>query len=139
MAAGACALRCPSPNTRRALLAALAAAQEVEADLRLPAISIGISGGTALVGNIGTEALKRFSVVGPLVNQALLLERLNRLLDTTILVPKFAIADVADDFQLEYRERFLRCPPLLETSVSWLDAPLRRTLLSSTAIPLPHM
>jgi class 3 adenylate cyclase len=63
--------------------------------------SVGMATGSALVGNIGSVANKRFCTVGPVFNRAMILERLCKGLGVTTLLTRQACRAIEQ--QLYYR------------------------------------
>ena len=62
-------------------------------------LTIGIATGEAHFGNFGTCTVKRFSIIGPVYNQAYLLERMCKVYDVSSLVtPSTASAAAAEIF-----------------------------------------
>ena len=80
---------------KRAAMVALTVLREAAKDSRLPHVTCGMSSGLAHVGNMGTEEMRRFCIVGPVVPQAMLLERMTKLYpDTSVLFPAVMISEI---------------------------------------------
>jgi class 3 adenylate cyclase len=85
----------PTPNTDHAYTATLAALGILhEVALRNQTkphaaplnIGIGIATGDAIIGNIGSDDFKDFTLIGPSVNLAARLEETNKSLDTSLII-----------------------------------------------------
>ncbi|QEM66956.1 adenylate/guanylate cyclase domain-containing protein [Geobacter sp. FeAm09] len=90
-------------NACRAALAALAALERVNADFKargLGTISlrIGLHTGDAIVGNLGSDRLFDYTVVGDTVNLASRLESANKFFATRIMVSDATLQEAGDGF-----------------------------------------
>ena len=72
-------------HKHRAAVAMCGALQEMAADPKLPKATAGLASGQALVGNIGTDTMRRFCVIGDVFGQAARLERLAKFYDVSNL------------------------------------------------------
>jgi len=90
-------------NACRAALASLEALEEVNAGFRergLGAISmrVGLHTGDAIVGNLGSDRLFDYTVVGDTVNLASRLESANKYFSTRIMISDDTLRDAGDGF-----------------------------------------
>jgi class 3 adenylate cyclase len=65
---------------KRAALAALGTIHALASDAGMPRVTAGLSSGMACVGNMGTKDMRRFCIVGPVFVQAMLLERMCKMI-----------------------------------------------------------
>ncbi len=75
-------------HVKRGAVAAIQVVREFSQHSNMLHATVGLSTGPAHVGNVGSSTMKRFCVIGPVVPQALLLERMTRLFPgSTVLCP----------------------------------------------------
>jgi class 3 adenylate cyclase len=90
-------------HSKRAAIAALELVKEFRQDAGLLHMSVGLSTGSAQVGNIGSSSLRRFCVVGPAVSQASGLERMTRLFQgVSVLCPSSMFAELQLELLLQF-------------------------------------
>lgn len=87
-------------HLRCSLQATLAVLGDMAGQAMMPVCTAGMSSGIASVGNMGTEEMRRFCIVGHVVQQAILLERLNKTYGTKLLAPEQSIVEVASEYLL---------------------------------------
>jgi class 3 adenylate cyclase len=92
---------CPG-HMKRGAMTALHAVTEFSKSSTLLHASAGLSTGPAHVGNMGTSTMKRFCVIGPVVMQAALLERMTRLFPgVSILCPSSMFPELSLELLLQ--------------------------------------
>eukprot|EP00672_Neobodo_designis_P028806 CAMPEP_0174832552 /NCGR_PEP_ID=MMETSP1114-20130205/3737_1 /TAXON_ID=312471 /ORGANISM="Neobodo designis, Strain CCAP 1951/1" /LENGTH=847 /DNA_ID=CAMNT_0016066413 /DNA_START=88 /DNA_END=2631 /DNA_ORIENTATION=- len=94
--------RCAS-HSRRGVAAARGAIAALEnAAFRIPATAAVVTG-RCQVGNVGSDQMKKFNILGPAVTQAALLERMTKLYPgTSCIVPEKVFPDVSAHHSLRY-------------------------------------
>ncbi len=84
-------------HAKKAAVATLSAISELEKNLNIT-LTAGLSTGPAAVGNMGIDDLKRYCMIGPVVAQASLLERLTKCYPgVSCLAPGTALGDIGFD------------------------------------------
>ena len=84
-------------HAKKAALTALGVIEEVQKTFTSPSIRVtaGLSTGVAAVGTMGTEDMKRLCIVGPVIAQSMVLERLTKVYDgVNCLAPGSALSDI---------------------------------------------
>jgi adenylate cyclase len=103
----------PAPDPNHAQHAVACAVEMVEETARLRAeweasgkasirIGVGVNTGEAVAGNIGSERVFGYTVIGDAVNLASRLESKNKDYVTEIIISEFTMARIGGDFQTVY-------------------------------------
>jgi hypothetical protein len=73
-------------------------------DLQNDRVLMGLSGGLAQCGDVGPRGMRAFSVVGPCVSEAVLLQSLNNRMRTWILMSASLYGECVSDFTVRVRD-----------------------------------
>eukprot|EP01004_Peranema_trichophorum_P003570 NODE_2551_length_1553_cov_20.026573_g2197_i0.p1 GENE.NODE_2551_length_1553_cov_20.026573_g2197_i0~~NODE_2551_length_1553_cov_20.026573_g2197_i0.p1 ORF type:complete len:491 (+),score=68.99 NODE_2551_length_1553_cov_20.026573_g2197_i0:135-1475(+) len=84
----------------------IASKQLLDMDIQ-PSMTIGISSGQVHIGTMGCSGMKRFSIIGPCVNLAYMLERLCCLYEASVCVDQVVQGQTSTQFYFKIVDRVL--------------------------------